>query len=57
MVIPYPQIDPVLLHIWGPIAIRWYAISYIAGLVLGWWLVLRMIREATGMSSPWSPSG
>lgn len=46
MVIPYPQIDPVLVHIWGPVAIRWYALSYIAGLMLGWWLVLRMIREA-----------
>jgi len=31
----FPQIDPVLLQL-GPIAIRWYALAYIAGLLLGW---------------------
>jgi phosphatidylglycerol:prolipoprotein diacylglycerol transferase len=35
LAIPYPAIDPVLFAI-GPIAIRWYALAYIAGLVLGW---------------------
>ncbi len=34
-VIPFPQIDPVLIE-FGPVVIRWYAIAYIAGLVLGW---------------------
>ena len=29
--LPYPHIDPVLLHIWGPLEVRWYALSYIAG--------------------------
>ena len=33
--IEYPQIDPVAFNI-GPLPIRWYALSYIAGLVLGW---------------------
>ncbi len=40
--IPFPNIDPVLIHI-GPLAIRWYALAYIAGLVLGWRYILRMI--------------
>lgn len=31
----YPQIDPVLVEI-GPIAIRWYALAYIAGILLAW---------------------
>jgi phosphatidylglycerol---prolipoprotein diacylglyceryl transferase len=31
----FPNIDPVALHI-GPLAIRWYALAYIAGIVLGW---------------------
>ncbi|HWK44143.1 MAG TPA: prolipoprotein diacylglyceryl transferase [Stellaceae bacterium] len=31
----FPTIDPVLLQI-GPFAIRWYALAYIAGLVIGW---------------------
>ena len=34
-VLPFPQIDPILIE-FGPLAIRWYAIAYIAGLVLGW---------------------
>jgi phosphatidylglycerol---prolipoprotein diacylglyceryl transferase len=38
----YPHIDPIALQL-GPFAIRWYAIAYIAGLLLGWryvkWLV------------------
>ncbi|MSO93131.1 MAG: prolipoprotein diacylglyceryl transferase [Rhodospirillales bacterium] len=34
-VIPYPRIDPILFEI-GPLAIRWYALAYIGGLLLGW---------------------
>jgi phosphatidylglycerol:prolipoprotein diacylglycerol transferase len=33
--IPYPIIDPVLVEI-GPFAIRWYALAYLAGIILGW---------------------
>jgi phosphatidylglycerol:prolipoprotein diacylglycerol transferase len=35
LLIDYPRIDPVLFEI-GPFAIRWYALAYIAGLILGW---------------------
>lgn len=42
--IPFPAIDPVLIAI-GPIAIRWYALAYLAGILLGWWL-LRRITQA-----------
>jgi phosphatidylglycerol---prolipoprotein diacylglyceryl transferase len=35
LVIAYPLIDPILVDI-GPFPIRWYALAYIAGLVLGW---------------------
>ncbi len=41
--IPFPDIDPVLIQI-GPIAIRWYALAYIAGLLGAWWLILRLLR-------------
>jgi phosphatidylglycerol:prolipoprotein diacylglycerol transferase len=51
-VLPYPNIDPVLLHIWGPIAIRWYALAYIAGLLIGWWWILRMLREPGLWTNP-----
>ena len=35
LLIDYPRIDPVLFEI-GPFAIRWYALAYIAGLIIGW---------------------
>jgi len=35
LLIPYPQFDPVLVHL-GPFAVRWYALAYIAGILLGW---------------------
>lgn len=37
--IPYPHINPVILHIWGPFAIRWYALSYIIGALVGCWFI------------------
>ena len=43
-VIPYPVIDPVLFEI-GPLAIRWYALAYVAGLMLGWWYARWMCRR------------
>lgn len=44
MTLPYPHIDPVLVEI-GPIAIRWYALAYIAGILLGWRYALRLARR------------
>jgi phosphatidylglycerol:prolipoprotein diacylglycerol transferase len=40
--LPFPMIDPVLVQI-GPFAIRWYALAYIAGIVLGWRLARRLV--------------
>ena len=39
-VIPFPSIDPILIS-FGPFAVRWYALAYIAGLLLGWRLMRR----------------
>jgi phosphatidylglycerol---prolipoprotein diacylglyceryl transferase len=44
LVLPFPAINPVLVQ-WGPLAIRWYALSYIAGLVLGWLLIRRIVSD------------
>ena len=44
LVIPYPQIDPVLVNI-GPLPIRWYALAYIFGLVLGWWYARFLVQR------------
>ena len=27
----YPNIDPVVINIAGPLAVRWYSLAYIAG--------------------------
>jgi phosphatidylglycerol:prolipoprotein diacylglycerol transferase len=51
-VLPFPRFDPVLIHIWGPFGVRWYALSYIAGLLLGWWYVVRLIRDKGLWSGP-----
>jgi len=45
LAIPFPAIDPVLVEI-GPFALRWYALAYIAGIVLGWLLARRMVALA-----------
>ena len=50
--LPFPHIDPVLLHIWGPLEIRWYALSYIAGLVLAWWGIARILRDKALWAHP-----
>jgi len=33
--IPFPAIDPIAVAI-GPFVVRWYALAYIAGLLIGW---------------------
>lgn len=44
MGLPYPDIDPVAIQI-GPLAIRWYALAYITGLLGGWWYMRWMVRR------------
>jgi phosphatidylglycerol:prolipoprotein diacylglycerol transferase len=34
-ILPFPNIDPVAIQI-GPLAIKWYGISYVVGILLGW---------------------
>src|SRR5207302_5408885 len=33
--IPFPAIDPVAIAV-GPFIVRWYALAYIVGLLIGW---------------------
>jgi phosphatidylglycerol:prolipoprotein diacylglycerol transferase len=51
MALQFPDMDPVLIHL-GPFAIRWYALAYITGLLVGWWLVLRMIHQKSLWKNP-----
>lgn len=40
----YPNIDPIALQI-GPFAIRWYALAYLGGILLGWAYAIRLARQ------------
>jgi phosphatidylglycerol:prolipoprotein diacylglycerol transferase len=42
--IPYPNIDPVTLQL-GPLAIKWYGLAYLTGLLFGWLYIRRLLRE------------
>jgi len=44
----HPEFDPVLLHIAGPLAVRWYGLMYLLGFAAAWWLGrYRASREAS----------
>ena len=44
LILPFPEFDPVLVHI-GPFAIRWYALAYIAGILIGWVYAKAILRS------------
>ncbi len=39
----FPNIDPVIITL-GPLAISWYSLSYVIGVLLGWYYVLKLIE-------------
>jgi phosphatidylglycerol---prolipoprotein diacylglyceryl transferase len=49
--VPFPEFDPVLFSI-GPLDIRWYALAYVAGIVLGWWYAARLVKA----NAVWQPA-
>src|SRR5206468_7213716 len=49
-VLMFPAFDPVLVR-FGPFAIRWYALAYIAGLVLGWRLLRRLVQQPPAVAT------
>jgi phosphatidylglycerol---prolipoprotein diacylglyceryl transferase len=44
LTIAFPAFDPIAISI-GPIAIRWYALGYIGGIVLGWMYARALIKR------------
>ena len=46
----FPEFDPVLIQL-GPLPIRWYALAYVAGIVLGWRSAVMLSRR----TSLWTP--
>ncbi len=40
----YPEISPIFFSI-GPIAVRWYSMAYLFGILFGWWLASARIKK------------
>jgi phosphatidylglycerol:prolipoprotein diacylglycerol transferase len=45
LVLPFPAIDPVAISL-GPLSIRWYALAYIAGILIGWRYARALARRS-----------
>ena len=46
LAIPFPSIDPVAFSI-GPLAVKWYGLAYVVGLVLGRFYVRDLLRRGS----------
>jgi phosphatidylglycerol:prolipoprotein diacylglycerol transferase len=56
--VPFPNIDPIALQI-GPLAIRWYALAYLAGVFLGAWYATTLLKRKdlwAGDKPPFEPN-
>lgn len=63
----FPEIDPVAFWIplfgWGALPVRWYALAYMAGFLLGWWTARRLAplfgltKESIDDFLPWAVAG
>jgi phosphatidylglycerol:prolipoprotein diacylglycerol transferase len=49
--LPFPAIDPVLIQV-GPLAVRWYALAYIVGILLGWLYARALIQTESLWGGP-----
>ncbi len=43
-ILPFPKINPVLIS-FGPLAVRWYALAYIVGILAGWFYARAIITS------------
>ena len=50
-VIPFPAINPILISI-GPLAVRWYALAYIVGIIAGWFYARAIIASKRFWGGP-----
>ena len=50
MALTFPDFDPVAIAI-GPLQIRWYALAYLSGFILGWLYALKIVKwdESRGL--------
>lgn len=51
LAIPFPAFNPIAVSI-GPFAIRWYALAYIAGILLGWIYARAILKSERAWGGP-----
>ena len=54
LALPFPDIDPVALSL-GPVSVKWYGLAYVAGLLLGWLYVKRLLASDHLWGTPGAP--
>jgi phosphatidylglycerol---prolipoprotein diacylglyceryl transferase len=42
--LPFPDIDPVIVQL-GPLAIHWYGLGYVVGILFAWWYAKRLLSN------------
>lgn len=42
--LPFPDIDPVIVEL-GPLAVHWYGLGYVAGILFAWWYGRRLLAN------------
>src|SRR5207248_3885409 len=51
LAISFPAFDPIAVSI-GPLAIRWYALAYIGGILLGWVYARGILKSERAWGGP-----
>ena len=40
----FPNINPIIIPL-GPLAVSWYSLSYVIGIILGWFYIIKLIEK------------
>jgi len=51
LALPFPSFDPIAVSV-GPFAVRWYALAYIVGILLGWVYARHILRSEKYWGGP-----
>lgn len=56
LAMPFPGLDPVAFSL-GPISVKWYGLAYMAGLLLGWLYIRRLLTTPRIWATDTPPFG
>lgn len=49
LALAFPDISPTLVEV-GPVAIRWYSLAYIVGILAAWWYVAKLLPRTEALT-------